>query len=271
MDDLELLCPQRSQLLSDLQRRVVSCLLTLIDGVSDSDHFSAAAKRVFVLAASSQPGLVDTAMRRPGRLDRELELGVPSATSRGQILHSLLGAMGVHVQGGGGGGAAGGGITEEVVRAVARKAHGMVGADLLLVCKEAHMAALDRVTGLPYRAGQGEGAHHENSVDYARIAAASRDKMSGQGSAAGPESGDVEELASRVDLSLHLAESERSASPGLHSRAVSVSPADASRVTAADLFTALGRVTPSALREVTIEVPGELQCTCRRSCDDVSC
>jgi SpoVK/Ycf46/Vps4 family AAA+-type ATPase len=267
VDDLELLAPQRTQLLSDLQRRIVSCLLTLIDGVvSASDgqgqgqrHGQRQGGRVFIIATSSQPNLIDTAMRRPGRLDREVELGVPSPACRGEILHSLLRAMGMLSSAGSHEGAGSrqralmhSDITEEVIRSLSKKSHGMVGADLLLVCKEAHMIALDRITGLPHRLNSH--ASPAAGVDYAQVAIDTMGKLSLQSTSDDGESAGI--VSSKVDLNFHLDDLNAQARPLQEEETGADENVNEYRIIANDLVVALGRVTPSAIREVTIEVPG---------------
>lgn len=142
MDDADLLCKSRSDSqTSALQRRVVSCLLSLLDGIKTSGNSG-----VFVIAATTHPNSIDPAFRRPGRFDKEIEVGVPNAVQREAILTALVedsrillaqhspqrGAAGIH-------------ITPQGIAQVAKQAHGMVGSDLLQVLKEAGLLALSRM------------------------------------------------------------------------------------------------------------------------------
>jgi transitional endoplasmic reticulum ATPase len=188
IDDIELLCANRADTtgaLGDLRKRIVSCLLTLIEGVSSGNSGvsgSGATDAVFILATSSNPRDIDPAMRRPGRLDREIALEVPSAADRALILRSTLRAMNIPIytedtvsphsvgneaeqnagasaissQGAVGSGT-GSGVTSSCVEEVARGAHGMVGSDLLLVCKEACLLAVERITNARAIAGASVG------------------------------------------------------------------------------------------------------------------
>jgi SpoVK/Ycf46/Vps4 family AAA+-type ATPase len=224
-------------------------MLTLIDGVVTSpgtvegnSRATPVSSRVFILATSSQPSLIDTAMRRPGRLDREVELGVPTPTCRGQILQSLLGAMGAistdNVTSD---------INEDFIQSLSQKSHGMVGADLLLVCKEAHMNALDRVSGLPYRISHSQ-SDAVGNIDYSKVAFDTGEKLSQL------QCGDItDDLVSRIDLNLHLDDDRIQSTPSTSRLG---DQAKGYKLVANDLVAALGRVTPSAIREVTIEVPG---------------
>mmetsp|Transcript_10442 Transcript_10442/g.15890 ORF Transcript_10442/g.15890 Transcript_10442/m.15890 type:complete len:808 (+) Transcript_10442:31-2454(+) len=141
MDDIDLLCGDRSKQYSasDVQRRVVSCLLTLVEGVKETHTDSSGRGGVFILATSSCPQNIDSAMRRPGRLDREIELPVPTPSEREEIISRTLMAMDVVV--------GEDGVPQDSVQAISRKAHGMVGADLLLLCKEAALIAVERNGG----------------------------------------------------------------------------------------------------------------------------
>lgn len=127
LDEVEALCPRREAASSDLDRRMVATLLALLDGFQGLD-------RVVVLAATSRPQALDPALRRPGRLDRELEVGVPGEAARGEILRVLLAGTGLESEA----------AADRVLQRVASRAHGFVGADLLLVCKEAAMLAVRR-------------------------------------------------------------------------------------------------------------------------------
>ena len=100
-------------------------------------------KRVMVLAATNRRNAIDPALRRPGRLDREIEIGVPNSAQRGDILRVCLAGYPHHV-------------AADEVAAVAAGAHGYVGADLAAVCAEAAMRALRRAA-LGVRVGGGSG------------------------------------------------------------------------------------------------------------------
>ena len=179
IDDVDLLCPDRASS-SEQQRQAVSCLLSLMDGVDAGQRQGG----VVVVATSARPNAIDPAMRRPGRLDKEVELSVPSSVDRVHILATILQDMGIVVQSQSpsqsqsqlllpaslpvtdvdavldgmaslslslspsGVQAPGKGwenaVSESFVRHLASRAHGMVGADLLQVVKEAHFLALER-------------------------------------------------------------------------------------------------------------------------------
>lgn len=125
MENMHLLCPSRSaSTIGDAEKRLVSCWLTLVDGLSSSAN-------VFILGTSSRPGDLDAAVRRPGRIDREIELSVPSQLDREAMLVSLAERYGVL-------------SPQDVLRSAAQQAHGMVASDLVLLLKEAVFHAVKR-------------------------------------------------------------------------------------------------------------------------------
>ncbi|KAL0050804.1 hypothetical protein WJX82_007459 [Trebouxia sp. C0006] len=116
---------------AEMSGRIVTSLLTAMDGIN-THPASAGGAGVVVIAATNRPEALDSALRRPGRFDRELEVGVPSPTARAHILRAKLKAV-RHC------------VAEEDIDALAAAAHGFVGADLAAICDEAAMAALRRV------------------------------------------------------------------------------------------------------------------------------
>nr|CAD7411203.1 unnamed protein product [Timema cristinae] len=128
LDEVDSLCSRHGERGgTDQERRVVATLLTLMDSlhVHQTD--------VMVLATSSKPDSVDPALRRPGRLDREVEVGVPSPDSRLDILCKLLAGVPHNV-------------TQEQLVNISRAAHGFVGADLASLVSRGAMRAVKRVT-----------------------------------------------------------------------------------------------------------------------------
>uniref|UniRef100_A0AAY4C0Y8 non-chaperonin molecular chaperone ATPase n=1 Tax=Denticeps clupeoides TaxID=299321 RepID=A0AAY4C0Y8_9TELE len=128
IDELDALCPKREGAQNEVEKRVVASLLTLMDGIGSEGH----AGQLLVLGATNRPHALDPALRRPGRFDKELEVGVPGSADRADILRKLLSSMACRV-------------TSEELRELADGAHGYVGADLSAVCKEAGLNALRRV------------------------------------------------------------------------------------------------------------------------------
>jgi transitional endoplasmic reticulum ATPase len=121
IDELDAIAPKRSEVTGEVERRVVAQLLSLMDGLE-------ARGQVVVIAATNRPEGIDPALRRGGRFDREIEIGVPDRVGRLQILH-------VHTRGMP--------LSEDVnLEDLAKTTHGFVGADLSTLCKEAAMRAL---------------------------------------------------------------------------------------------------------------------------------
>jgi transitional endoplasmic reticulum ATPase len=79
MDEIDAIAPKREESTNEVERRMVSQLLTLMDGMGQRGQ-------VIVVAATNRPDAIDPALRRPGRFDREIEIGVPSRGARKMIL-----------------------------------------------------------------------------------------------------------------------------------------------------------------------------------------
>ncbi len=129
IDNIDLIFRDKSKS-NEIQKQLVSCVLTLIDGVQGSMRSGKGKGKVMILAATARPQMVEPALRRPGRLDKEIEFPVPSPEDRQEILNVIMKNRVELV-------ASGGRSAEDFVSETARKAHGMVGSDLLQVVKEA--------------------------------------------------------------------------------------------------------------------------------------
>ncbi|XP_003477137.2 ATPase family gene 2 protein homolog A isoform X2 [Cavia porcellus] len=128
IDELDALCPKREGAQNEVEKRIVASLLTLMDGIGSE----ASEGQVLVLGATNRPHALDAALRRPGRFDKEIEIGVPNAQDRLDILQKLLRTV-PHL------------LTKTELLQVANSAHGYVGADLKALCNEAGLCALRRV------------------------------------------------------------------------------------------------------------------------------
>jgi transitional endoplasmic reticulum ATPase len=136
IDEIDAIAPKRGALSGERQveRRVVAQLLALMDGLK-------ARGQITVIAATNMPDELDPALRRPGRFDREIEIGVPDAEGRLEILE-------IHSRGMP--------LADEVsLQDMARRTHGYAGADLAALCREAAMSALRRL--LPELGSAGDG------------------------------------------------------------------------------------------------------------------
>ncbi|MCD2199850.1 CDC48 family AAA ATPase [Halobacterium sp. KA-4] len=124
IDEIDSIAPKRGETQGDVERRVVAQLLSLMDGLEERGD-------VTVIAATNRVDAIDPALRRGGRFDREIEIGVPDKEGRKEILQ-------VHTRGMP--------LAEEIdIDAFAESTHGFVGADIESLAKEAAMNALRRV------------------------------------------------------------------------------------------------------------------------------
>ena len=124
IDEIDSIAPKRDEVSGEVERRIVAQLLSLMDGMSSRG-------KVVVIGATNRVNAVDPALRRPGRFDREIELGVPDKDGRLEILQ-------IHARGMP--------LAKDVdLEKLADISHGFVGADLQALSKEAAMRALRRV------------------------------------------------------------------------------------------------------------------------------
>jgi transitional endoplasmic reticulum ATPase len=127
IDELDAIAPKREDVQGEVERRVVAQLLATMDGLK-------ARGQVIVIGATNRINALDPALRRPGRFDRELEIGVPDETGRLEVLHIHSRGMPLTSEG----------DTRVDLQNLARITHGFVGADLNALCREAAMKALRR-------------------------------------------------------------------------------------------------------------------------------
>ncbi len=124
IDEIDAIASKREESKGEVERRVVAQLLALLDGLKSRG-------KVIVIAATNVPNLLDPALRRPGRFDREIEIGVPDTKGRLEILKIHTRNMP---------------LAKDVdLEEIARVTHGFVGADLAALAKEAAMIVLRRV------------------------------------------------------------------------------------------------------------------------------
>ncbi|MDO9036478.1 MAG: CDC48 family AAA ATPase [Methanoregula sp.] len=123
IDELDSIAPRREEVTGEVERRVVAQLLTMMDGLEERGQ-------VVVIGATNRVDAIDAALRRPGRFDREIEIGVPVETDRIDILK-------IHSRGMP--------LSEDVsLDVLAQQTHGFVGADLAALAREAAIRALRR-------------------------------------------------------------------------------------------------------------------------------
>ncbi len=124
IDEIDSIAPKRDEVTGEVEKRIVSQLLTLLDGMKKRG-------KIIVIAATNRPDSIDPALRRPGRFDREIEIGIPDEEGRNEILN-------VHTRGMP--------LDETVkINEIAKSSHGFVGADLEMLSKEAAMNSLRRI------------------------------------------------------------------------------------------------------------------------------
>jgi transitional endoplasmic reticulum ATPase len=121
IDELDSIAPKRDKTNGELERRIVSMLLTLMDGVKGRGQ-------IVVIGATNRPNSIDPALRRFGRFDREIEIGVPDAAGRLQIfaIHTKNMKLGEDVD----------------AQKIADNTHGFVGADMKALCTEAALGCI---------------------------------------------------------------------------------------------------------------------------------
>ena len=121
MDELDSIAPKRDQAQGETEKRIVSQLLTLMDGLKPTSN-------VIVIAATNRPNVIESALRRPGRFDRELEIPIPDEEGRFAILQIKTQDMDLH--------------PSVDLFQIARDTHGFVGADLTQVTIEAALQCI---------------------------------------------------------------------------------------------------------------------------------
>jgi len=124
VDEIDSIAPKREEVTGEVERRVVSQMLSLMDGLE-------ARGKVIVISATNRPNAIDPALRRPGRFDREIEIKVPDKKGRKDILQIHSRNMP---------------LSDDVnIDKISSVSHGYVGADLEYLCKEAAMKCLRRL------------------------------------------------------------------------------------------------------------------------------
>ena len=124
IDEIDSIAPKRGQVTGEAEKRLVAQLLTLMDGLE-------ARQNTVVIAATNRPEAIDEALRRPGRFDREIVIGVPDERGRREILgiHTRGMPLGEHVD----------------LDELSRTTYGFVGADLAALTREAAIEAVRRI------------------------------------------------------------------------------------------------------------------------------
>ncbi|KAL7565056.1 hypothetical protein ACA910_005070 [Epithemia clementina (nom. ined.)] len=127
IDEIDSIAPKREKAGGEVEKRIVSQLLTLMDGLKPSS-------KVVVIAATNRPGVIEPALRRPGRFDRELDMGIPDGKGRLEILQIKTRDMRLG--------------SDVDLELLARNTHGYVGADIQQLCMEAALECIRSKMGL---------------------------------------------------------------------------------------------------------------------------
>ncbi|KAF9114603.1 Spermatoproteinsis associated protein 5 [Mortierella sp. AM989] len=224
IDEIDALCPKRDEAASEMEKRVVATLLTLMDGASEkkvpsitksiSSNSNAIPEintpRIVVMGATNRPNALDEALRRPGRFDREVEIGIPNANARAEILTALLRKIPNT-------------LTTGEIDHLASISHGYVGADLAAVCREAGLKTINRVMEKHRVLDMNTGATQAPQI--------------------------------ATDLQLRFEELTVSEVSSSSPSARQQEQAEELKVSAEDVRAAMTDVKPSAMREIMIEVP----------------
>ncbi len=123
IDELDSIAPKRDDVTGEVEKRVVAQLLSLMDGLTGRGN-------VIVIGATNRPNALDPALRRPGRFDREIEIGTPDKRGRHEIL--LIHSRGMPL------------ASDVDLKVLTERTHGYTGADLAALCRETAMKALLR-------------------------------------------------------------------------------------------------------------------------------
>src|SRR5271157_4975520 len=144
IDEIDAVAPKRTEVVGEVEKRVVAQLLSLMDGFVARGH-------VIVIGATNIPEMLDPALRRPGRFDREIEIGVPNTQARLQILRIHTRAMPL--------------APDVDLQEIAEHSHGFVGADLEALGQEVGMIALRRfLSAVPFEACISRGSERGEAI-----------------------------------------------------------------------------------------------------------
>jgi transitional endoplasmic reticulum ATPase len=123
IDEMDAIAPKREEVTGEVERRVVAQLLSLMDGMGSRGN-------IIVIGATNRPNAIDPALRRPGRFDREIEIGVPDKAGRNEVIQIHTRNMP---------------LAEDIdLKRLSDVTHGYTGADMASLCREAAMKALRR-------------------------------------------------------------------------------------------------------------------------------
>jgi transitional endoplasmic reticulum ATPase len=226
IDEIDAVAPKRADVAGEVEKRVVAQLLSLMDGFVSRGQ-------VIVMGATNLPEVLDPALRRPGRFDREIEIGVPNTQARLQILRIHTRAMPL--------------APDVNLAEIAEHSHGFVGADLEALCQEVGMIALRRFLATVRLTASAEATavkKPDTTADTVRLKA----DTTGTTARLKPDTGTTVRL--KADTT------DDASGPSVvsgFSRTVIEDDVAALEVTRDDFLAGLSEVEPSATREFYIE------------------
>jgi transitional endoplasmic reticulum ATPase len=147
IDEIDAIAPKRAEVLGEVEKRVVAQFLALMDGFVNRGQ-------VVVIGATNLPHALDPALRRPGRFDREIEIGQPGRSARLEILRIHTRSMPL--------------ASDVGLPSLADRTSGFVGADVEALCQEAGMAAIRRLAGVDSRLTTDDPRLEITSSDFAQ-------------------------------------------------------------------------------------------------------
>ncbi|TKY62736.1 nucleoside-triphosphatase protein [Spatholobus suberectus] len=226
IDELDAIAPARKDRGEELSQRLVATLLNLMDGISRTEG-------LLVIAATNRPDHIEPALRRPGRFDKEIEIGVPSPKQRSDILLTLLSEMDHS-------------LSELQIEHLATVTHGFVGADLAALCNEAALICLRHYANFKktHDSYSDNGTEQPalmngatNSIDHSGVATSSVSDMSVASSLVLP-SCMMGTTSETMEIISNSGEDE-----------------EILKISFEDFRKARMKIRPSAMREVILEVP----------------
>ena len=245
IDEVDAITPKRENAQREMERRIVATLLTSMDDLGaemTGDGVSGNNKHVIVIGATNRPDSIDPALRRAGRFDREITLGIPDEPARARILQTLTKTMN---------------ISEELSwQQLARATPGFVGADLRALTREAGTVAIKRIFGSLGK--------HRSLLQLERPAdgeaAVQEEEHGGNAAAESPASDGAAPAAAAAHGDSSAKPSGAAAMPGLEwnssmANTVTEEELAALQITMADFESALPNVQPSAKREGFATIP----------------
>ncbi|XP_057738710.1 calmodulin-interacting protein 111 isoform X2 [Arachis stenosperma] len=227
IDELDAIAPARKDGGEELSQRMVATLLNLMDGISRTEG-------LLVIAATNRPDHIEPALRRPGRFDKEIEIGVPSPKQRLDILFTLL--CGVDHS-----------LSDLQVEHLATVTHGFVGADLAALCNEAALICLRRYANLKKSCGDSS----NDLTEQPTLMNGETNSRNQSGIATSSVSESDTSVASNAVLQLCMMDTTSESM-----EIISDSDKDHNlKVSFEDFQKARMKIRPSAMREVILEVP----------------